>query len=278
MDKTRIYELLGKLHMGLYQETHDFSNVDIDYYIKNIEYMASDIPPFNELSKKYTLKDASLSDELLLRYLSMYIYLEYLYDRVQNDKNEKDKLYDKIHSKGNDSNFFGYLKLYTVYYATSITKYFSNSFMLRLLSSGFLMLNISEAVITDLFHLRFTNSLIGMYLMVSVPFNVSNFSKDKHDNILCDFEKEWLDLYTSWNAMFTYSDSPGKNYFPRTSICLLNAYNHRNEWLNNRAYTLFASHMFKTFDWFNTEFGLDDELNEDLINDWNEENIDFLFK
>jgi hypothetical protein len=76
MDKTRIHELLGKLHMGLYQETHDFSNVDIDYYIKNIEYMASDIPPFNELSKKYTLKDASLSDELLLRYLSMYIYLE----------------------------------------------------------------------------------------------------------------------------------------------------------------------------------------------------------
>jgi len=125
-----------------------------------------------------------------------------------------------------------------------------------------------------------------MYLASTVPSSVNNFRKDGHDNILCNFTPKWIDLYTSWNAKFTYSDSPGVDYFPRTSWCLLGSKTHgentkddnpdNNAWLNFRAYALFASHLLKSQKEFNDLFGLRDAPNEDILRDWDRENIDHI--
>jgi len=279
------YTILQKMHKNLYGEDYDFLDMDLNYHTQNAEKLFYENPIFNSLSQKYTLSDISINStemtpERVMEYSCIYIYLEYLYGRIRNNPNEKKKLYDKINEIGNDNNFFGYVKLFSVYYSTKITTYFKNPFLLGFFSRFFLMLNIGEAVVEDLLKFQFTNAFIGMYLASSAPFNVSNFRKDEYDNVLCHIDDDWLNLYTSWNTKFTYSDSPGKNYFARTSVCLLNSlfHNKNDEWLNNRAYVLFTSHLLKTYKWFNDDFGYNDKPNPKILKDWDTLNIDYLFK
>lgn len=104
--------------------------------------------------------------------------------------------------------------------------------------------------------------------------------------MLCNFTRKWIDLYTSWNAKFTYSDAPGLDYFPRTSWCLLGSKTHgentddddpdHNAWLNFRAYAVFASHLLKSQREFNAMYGLRDAPNPDILRDWDRENVALL--
>ncbi len=273
---------LNQLHQELYNEVHDFGTIDTKPYLETVKKIFHANPVFNKLSEKYQLSDLSLDNDKIItmdmveKYIYIYIYLELLYEKIRNNKEEKDKLYDRINHTGPDNNLFGYIKLYTVYGSTKFTKMFKSPVCLRFFSSMFLMFNIIEAVIEDTVKFQFTNAFVGLYLALSVPFIVRNFRKDLHENILCDFDKKWINLYTSWNVRFTYSGSPGKNYFPRTSVCLLNSYHHRVEWLNNRAYVLFASHTLKTFKIFNEDFGLEDKPNQQLLRDWDKANVAYM--
>ena len=271
--------MLNRLHNELYGSDEKYNPIDVEHYTKQVKNVFSSNPVFCSLSKKYTLEHFSITEkDIAEKYIHLYIFLEYVYQRVRSDSEEKFLLYDRINHLGDDNNFFGYLKIYTVYYSTCIVRKFNNSFILRVLSSLFLMLNIFEAVIEDLFNLQFISSFVGFCIALMVPFHVCNFSRDKNENILCDMTDKWINAYTSWNIRFTYSDSPGKNYFPRTSICLFNSFQHKNEWLNNRAYVLFASHVLKSVKSFNQTFGLEDVVNKKLLSDWNKANVRYIFE
>jgi hypothetical protein len=293
MDDSSYSAVMSKLHFLVYGETQHYPPIDTSRYLKDMENAFNGIPAFRNLSKKYKLEDLSLNEnrltaeDITTKYLYLYIFLELMYDRIKSSKAEKEKLYNRINNIGDDNNFFGYLKIYTVYYGTRFTKWFDNPLCLRFLSSKFLMLNIAEAVVDDLVRLHFANAFVGMYVALSVPRSVNNFRKDEHDNVLCNFTPKWINLYTSWNAKFTYSDSPGVDYFPRTSWCLLGSKTHgentsdddpdSNAWLNFRAYALFASHLLKSQKEFNDMFGLRDAPNEDVIKDWNNEDMAYIF-
>jgi hypothetical protein len=284
--------IMSKLHFLLYGETQHYAPIDTTKYIEDMKSAFMDVPSFRSLAQKYKLEDLSTNEnkltaeDITTKYLCLYIFFELMYDRIKSSKEEKNKLYSRINDIGNDNNFFGYLKIYTVYHGTRITKWFDNPSLLRFLASNFLMLNIAEAVVEDLAKLRFVNALVGAYLALSVPCSANNFRKDKHDNVLCNFTPKWIDLYTSWNAKFTYSDSPGVDYFPRTSWCLLGSKTHgkntndndpdSNAWLNFRAYALFASHLLKSQKEFNDMFGLRDAPNENIIRDWNIEDVNYI--
>lgn len=275
--------MLSKLHKLVFGQTYDYGLIDINPYMNDTLQLFNQNPVFSKLSETYSLQDLSLntdqitSDDIKMKYIYIYIFLDLLYFKVRNDVKAKEDLYNRINFIGDNNNFFGYIKLYTVYYSTKIVKWFNNSFMLRLLSSTFLIWNILEAVIEDLTKFQFINAFVGFCIALITPFNVSNFRKDTHDNIICDFTDKWINMYTSWNSRFTYSDSPGKNYFPRTSICLLNSYKNKSEWLNNRAYVLFASHILKSFKEFNDDFSYADLPNPKLLDDWNMLNLKYLF-
>jgi len=275
--------ILNQLHSMLYGESHDYGNIDIGPYVQEAEQIFNQNPVFKKLSGQFSLSDLSVGSEqitevdIATKYIYLYIFLELIYQKVRSDPAEKDKLYDRINHLGPDNNFFGYLKIYTVYYSTKFTRMLDHWFPLRFFSSSFLMLNIFEAVIEDLTKWQFTNASVGLYLMLSTPFSVRNFRKDLDDNIICDFDDKWINLYTSWNTLFTYSDSPGVNYFPRTSICLFNSFKHKSEWLNNRAYVLFASHILKSDPKFNAIFGLNDKPNPTVLAAWNKENVRYMF-
>jgi len=268
--------ILEQLHFELYGEHRAYDAVDIKPYVKEVMEIFGQNFAFGELAQTYGLEELSVGGDhldrtdLLLRYIYLYIFLSMLYDRVRDSPAEKARLYDQINHLGSDNNTFGYLKLYTVYYATKFTTWFDHWLPLRFFSTNFLCVNILEAVITDLLGGHFANALTGLFLCVSAPFSVGDFRKDTSGNILCEFTDSWLDLYTSWNALFTYSDGPGSNYFPRTSVCLLNSLAHRkSEWLNSRAYVLFASHVLKSSTAFNNLFSLEDMPNGLIMKDWN---------
>jgi len=285
-------EVMGKLHRLVYGEEQYYPPIDTAPYLEEMKRAFFSIPAFERLAKKYELKDLSTNenrlteDDLTTKYLYLYIFLEMMYDRIKHSKAEKQKLYERIDSIGADNNFFGYLKLYTVYYTTRFTKRLGRPLLLRLFSSKFLMLNIAEAVVQDLVRLKLTNAMVGTYLTLSVPWSVSNFRKDEHDNVLCNFTPKWINLYTSWNTKFAYSDSPGVDYFPRTMWCLLGSKVHGentddddpddNAWLNFRAYAIFASHLLKSEKEFNELYGLRDAPNEAVLRDWNREDVAYL--
>lgn len=286
-------EVMGTLHRLVYGEEQHYPPIDTSGYLEEMKRAFFGIPAFEKLSRKYTLEDLSTNEnrlteeDITTKYLYLYIFLEMMYDRIKHSKAEKDKLYARIGDVGDDNNFFGYLKLYTVYYTARFTKRFERPLLLRLFSSKFLMLNIVEAVIQDLVRLRLANALVGMYLTLTVPTSVRGFRKDEHDNVLCNFTPRWIDLYTSWNTKFAYSDSPGVDYFPRTMWCLLGSKVHggntpdddpsHNAWLNFRAYALFASHLLKSQRRFNEMYGLRDAPNEALLEDWNREDLASIF-
>jgi hypothetical protein len=285
--------VMSKLHFLVYGEVQHYEPIDTSKYLKDMERAFFDVPAFRSLSEKYKLEDLSTNENKLTaedvttKYLYLYIFLELMYDRIKNSKEEKEKLYNRINSLGDDNNLFGYLKIYTVYYGTRLTKRFESPFCLRFLSSTFLMLNITEAVVEDLVKFQFVNAIVGMYVASSVPRSVNTFRKDEYDNVLCRFTPKWINLYTSWNAKFTYSDSPGVDYFPRTSWCLLGSKTHgentedndpnHNAWLNFRAYALFASHLLKSQKEFNDMFGLRDSPNKNILKDWDRENVRYIF-
>ena len=287
-------EIMGKLHRLVYGETQHYPPIDTSAYLAEMERAFFEIPAFRRLAEKYGLEDLSTNEnrltkeDITTKYLYLYIFFEMLYDRVKHSKAEKDRLYARLESVGDDNNFFGYLKLYTVYHTARFTKRFERPFWLRLFSSKLLMLNIVEAVIQDLVRLQLANALVGTYLALTVPCSVRNFRKDEHDNVLCNFTPEWIDLYTSWNVKFAYSDSPGVDYFPRTMWCLLGSKVHgentsdddpdRNAWLNFRAYALFASHLLKSQREFNELYGLRDAPNQKLLKDWNREDLAYIFR
>jgi hypothetical protein len=293
MDDSSYSAVMSKLHFLVYGETQDYPPIDTSKYLEEMERAFMGVPAFSNLSKKWKLEDLSTNeskltaDDITTKYLYLYIFLELMYDRIKNSKEEKEKLYSRISGIGDDNNFFGYLKIYTVYYTTRLTKWFDSPLFLRILSSKFLMLNIVEAVVEDLTKQQFINAFVGAYVAMSVPYSVNNFRKDEHDNVLCHFTPKWINLYTSWNAKFTYSDSPGEDYFPRTSWCLLGSKTHgentsdddpnHNAWLNFRAYALFASHLLKSQKEFNEMFGLKDVPNEAVLKDWNDEDVAYMF-
>lgn len=284
--------VMGRLHFLLYGETREYPPIDTTRYREDMERAFLGVPEFRSLSQKYRLEDLSTNEnklteeDITTKYLYLYIFFELMYDRLKNNKEEKEKLYDRIKAIGDDNNFFGYLKIYTVYYSTRITKWFDSPLALRVLSSKFLMLNIAEAVVEDLVKRQVINALVGMYVALTVPTSVNTFRKDEHDNVLCHIKPKWINLYTSWNTKFTYSDSPGVDYFPRTSWCLLGSKTHgentddndpdNNAWLNFRAYALFASHLLKSQREFNAMFGLLDAPNKEILRDWNREDIDYI--
>lgn len=284
--------IMSRLHFLVYGETRHYEPVDTERYLREMERAFRGVPAFADLARKYTLEDLSTnenkltSEDVTTKYLYLYIFLELMYDRIKTSEEEKDKLYGRIKDLGDDNNFFGYLKIRTVYYGTRVTRWFRKPLILRLLSSNFLMLNITEAVLEDLVKRQFTNALVGAYLALSVPWSVKNFRTDAHGNVLCNFTQKWINLYTSWNAKFTYSDSPGVDYFPRTSWCLLGSKNHgentadddpdHNAWLNFRAYALFASHLLKSQREFNDLFGLRDAPNADVLRDWDRHNVAYM--
>jgi hypothetical protein len=284
--------VMSTLHFLVYGETQHYPPVDTAKYLEEMERAFVEVPAFANLAKKYKLEDLSTNEnkitaeDITTKYLYLYIFFELMYDRIKNSEAEKDKLYGRIKDIGDDNNFFGYLKVYTVYHGTRITKRFRRPLILRLLSSQMLMFNITEAVLEDLVKRQFTNALVGSYLALSVPWSVKNFRKDSHGNVLCNFTHKWMNLYTSWNAKFTYSDSPGEDYFPRTSWCLLGSKVHgentsdddpdNNAWLNFRAYALFASHLLKSQREFNELFGLRDAPNADVLRDWDKHNMAYL--
>jgi hypothetical protein len=293
MDDTSYSAAMSKLHFLVYGEAREYPPIDTSKYLEEMGRAFFDVPAFRSLSKKYNLEDLSTnenkltSEDITTKYLYLYIFFELMYERIKSSKEEKDKLYSRIKALGGDNNFFGYLKVYTVYYGTRVTKWFDSPLALRLLSSKFLMLNIAEAVVEDFVKLQLANALVGMYLALTVPTSVNNFRKDEHDNVLCNFTPKWINLYTSWNAKFTYSDSPGVDYFPRTSWCLLGSKTHgrntddndpdNNAWLNFRAYALFASHLLKSQKEFNETYGLRDAPNKSILKDWNREDIAYMF-
>lgn len=271
--------ILEQLHFELYGEHQAYYVSDIMPHVQKVQQILSDTFAFKALSETYGLSDLSVGQEhldqsdLMSKYIYLYIFLDILYDKVRQDPAEKAKLYDRINYVGTDNSVFGYVKLYTVYYATKITTYFNHWLPLRFCSTSLLCLNIMEAVLTDLFKGHFDNAATGLFLCLSAPFSVGKFRKDEYDNVLCKFSDDWLDLYTSWNTLFTYADGAGQNYFPRTSVCLLNSLAYKkSEWLNSRAYVLFASHILKSSHAFNNLFGLDDVPNQLLISDWNKLN------
>lgn len=285
--------VMSKLHFLVYGEARDYEPVDTSKYLADMEKAFLGVPSFRNLAKKFKLEELSTNDNKLTveditgKYLYLYIFLELMYDRLKNSKEEKEKLYRRIEALGDDNNLFGYLKVYTVYYGTRVTKWFDNPLLLRLLASNFLMLNIAEAVVEDLVKGQLVNAFIGACLALTVPPSANNFRKDAHDNVLCDITQKWINLYTSWNAKFTYSDSPGVDYFPRTSWCLLGSKTHGENtpddnpdlsaWLNFRAYALFASHLLKSQREFNEMFGLRDAPNKEILKSWNREDLDYLF-
>jgi len=293
MDDASYSATMSRLHFLVYGEEQHYPPVDTARYLAEMERSFFGVPVFKNLSVKYDLEDLSTNESKLTaedietKYLCLYIFLELMYERLKNSKEEKEKLYRRIGSLGDDNNFFGYLKIYTVYYTTRVTKWFDSPLALRILSSKFLMLNIVEAVVEDVVKRQLVNAFVGMYLALTVPSSVDNFRKDEHDNVLCNFTPKWIDLYTSWNTKFTYSDAPGLDYFPRTSWCLLGSKTHggntddddpnHNAWLNFRAYALFASHLLKSQKEFNEMFGLRDAPNEALMKDWDRENLACVF-
>jgi hypothetical protein len=284
--------VMSRLHLLVYGEARDYEPVDTAKYLAEMQRAFAGVPTFRSLARRYELADLSTNEhkltpeDLTTKYLYLYIFLELMYERIQASEAEKERLYRRIEALGDDNNFFGYLKIYTVYYGTRLTRWFDRPLALRLLSSNFLMLNITEAVLEDLVKRQFTNALVGAYVALSVPWSARNFRKDAHGNVLCNFTQKWINLYTSWNAKFTYSDSPGADYFPRTSWCLLGSKTHgdntpdddprHNAWLNFRAYALFASHLLKSQREFNELFGLRDEPNRALMRAWDRENVAYI--
>lgn len=291
--KSSYSEVMGRLHELVYGETQHYPPIDTSEYLEEMKRAFFSIPAFAKLAKEYGLEELSTNEnrlteaDITTKYLYLYIFLEKLYDRIKHSKQEKDKLYARIDSIGDDNNFFGYLKIYSVYHATRFTKWFDRPLVLRFFSSKFLMLNIAEAVVQDLVRLQLTNAFVGTYLTVSVPWSAKHFRKDEHDNVLCSFRPKWINLYTSWNTKFAYSDSPGVDYFPRTMWCLLGSKIHGedtgdddpsgNAWLNFRAYALFASHLLKSQKEFNELYGLRDAPNQAILKDWNREDLAYLF-
>jgi hypothetical protein len=123
------------------------------------------------------------------------------------------------------------------------------------LAYGILLLNIAEAVITDLATAHYANATAGIILMITLPYRPSTWSIQKtgHFDFLFNTPVLWTILYTMWNATFVYGENPA--YAMHSLIILIIpaiyaiAYADGKIWYQVRAYTLALTLFIKhTFD------------------------------
>src|SRR5687768_2960543 len=96
--------VMSKLHFLVYGETQHYEPIDTSKYLKDMEKAFFDVPAFKNLSQKYKLEDLSTNEnkltaeDITTKYLYLYIFLDLMYDRIKNSKEEKEKLYNRINS------------------------------------------------------------------------------------------------------------------------------------------------------------------------------------
>lgn len=200
-----------------------------------------------------------------------------LSDPENDDNQEKVKIISKhvpyiiFNTKPSSAidQIFDYIKAYSVAIPVKIinsfrfSKYTDNIIMRILFSltiNTFMILNIFEAVVTDLINGNCSNALAGFILILKVKYFSLFYVDDVTKEVKAPhYDKDWIDIYTSWNFCFIYG-SLNYDTIPRVWSKLGSAIyatqeepNHNHDiydiydngqirhderWLSSRAYTL----------------------------------------
>ena len=264
---------LNDIYFQITNENINWEKINKHKYYKEFKCLLKKNPIFKELLKKYSLQEIGLNKKIIYnKFLYIYIFLEFVYKKCYKNPHLFQKVFDINKNNKYSDNFFVNLKRETLNIC------FKSSYLFNLLLDKNNMvfenfkfnlgidINIMEAVITDIFNGYYDNAYLGLKLITSLPFS-SNTLKDNNTII----DKNWMDLYTSWNANFIYTGGPGKECFPGGNICLMNAqkYNKINKWGNNRLYTLYLTTVLEIFN----EFKHEKVINKDFLDTWNKLNM-----
>jgi hypothetical protein len=283
--------MLKEIHKSIYgdQEVasiNTFKESEKEKYILEAQQTFFDNPIFNTLSQKYTLKDLSSDNKITLdsiydKYVYIYIYLDLIYKHITASKNNKWQAIKNIKYLGSFPNIFYYVKIITLWLGIIYFTYIPLKIMNKMTNPLFLMLNIFEAVVEDLIKLRLKNAYVGLVLILTLPFNMIVYPTDQNINIINKMGKEWVILYTSWNANFCYGNL--KNI--GAGICLLNSSNSYNNdklsWDNNRLYTLYTYGLLLSSKFYKNNLDSTIITNPLLLKDWDNLNVEYtkvLFK
>jgi len=270
----QVQKILDEIYFRITSENINWSIINKKKYYKELEKILFSNKIFYDLSKKYKYEDIFLNKKLILeKYIYVYIFFEILYERIKDSTELKNKVFNIDYKKSS----FGFVNLkrdtlkFLNYLGKNQSKLIGNNKAIIAFNNNFgIGINILEAVIKDLIEFQFTNSFIGILLILMLPFHglVINEKETK-------ISKKWINLYTSWNYHFIYNKGPGITCFPLVGICLLNSVKHnkKNLWINNRFYTLFLSMVLEPYE----EFKLEKNINKDFLKDWNKLNLAYAF-
>ena len=265
---------LQKLYKNISGKSLNWTKIKKEKYYEEFIHLIKSNKIFKKLCKKYNLKDISLNKELIYnKHIYVYIYFEKLYNEIKNSNKLKKKLMNMKFPISTKSSFVN-VKRFTLDWCTRFSEFCNNlglhgKLFKNIMFHAGIIINILEAIITDIVHLEIANSFIGFFLILLLPFSNKYINDDKRY-----ISKEWLDLYTSWNYNFIYNNGPGNNYFPFTGICLFNSLKHskNNLWTDNRLYTLYLTTILAS----NDILLMDKKINIEFRNDWNKLNIKYI--
>ena len=286
MEEHKIKYQLSKLYKQITNEYIDWSQINKDKYLTKFIQSTKSNPIFNKLCKKYKLKDILLNEDIIKnKYIYVYIFFDILWEKIKNSSELKNKIFElDFLIKNNDKNnifankIFANIKRLTLVYGVKINDFLSNCGFSGKITKDIMFnlgisINILEAVIAELLHFKIINPFIGLYLIISLPF-LNKITSDNKRYI----NKDWLNLYTSWNYNFIYGDGPGKDLFPIAGICLINSQDHLLDdlWISNRLYTLYLTTIITLS--FDKVFLLDKKVNSQVLDYWNKENLKYAKK
>lgn len=273
-----IKKKLNKLYYEITNKKINWNKINMKKYYKEFNCLLKKNIIFKKLINKYNLEDINLHKNLIRKkFIYIFIFFELLYEDMKKDDNVKLKIFEVNNKKNYSNNFFMNLKRETLNLC-----YHSNYLFDLLIDDKNLMfenikfnlgidMNITEAIIFDLFRGYYKNAYLGTLLILTLPFKcyAIDIKSMKIDDL-------WLDLYTSWNANFIYTDGPCEGAFPGATICLMNSFKHNkiNEWGYNRLYTLYLTTIFE----LDEDFKYKKTLNKKFLNDWNNLNLEYLSK
>lgn len=267
---------LSKLYKKITGESIKWEEIDKDKYITKFTLTLKSNPIFSKLCKKYKLNDISVNEDIFNnKCIGVYIYFDILWDKIKDSDELKNKIF-KLKFPIAKNRFFINLKRFTLDWGYKFGDIldnlgFNSIIVKNLLFNLGISINIFEAIITDLIHFEFKNPLVGLILILSIPFLNKYTGIDKRY-----INEEWLNLYTSWNYNFIYNNGPSKDCFPIAGICLINSLQHIRDdlWITNRLYTLYLTTTMAT----NNIYLMDKKINKKVLNYWNDLNLKYIKK
>jgi len=276
MEEKEIKKRLSELYKKITSKSIEWDLIDKKKYYNQFIKITNANPIFKKLCKKYNLEDVSLDKEIICsKYIYVYIFFDILWDKISDSNELKTKIF-KTKFPINRNNLFVNIKRFTLDWGVKLYEYLvkiglDGTIYKNIMFNLGVSVNILEAVITDILHLEFSNSLVGLILIFLLPFMNKYTGIDKRY-----INEYWLNLYTSWNYNFIYNNGPSKDCFPIARICLINSSKHIKDdlWINNRLYTLYLTTIITN----DNIFLMDKNINQKVLDEWNSINLKYIKK